>query len=121
VGVIRVGYGFGLVLGDEPAVTKWLPRPYGGMLARWEYAESEPAMNAALERIPESLVWAEKGPFTAVASPLQLFNSAEPGVEVLMPRLQIPLAAGSYRVRWARYAPDPHTAASLIELRDAAI
>jgi hypothetical protein len=121
VGVVEVGYGFGLVLGDEPAATTWLARPYGGILARWEYAESEPAMDAALERIPGSLAWAEKGTFTAVASPLQLFNSAEPGDEVRMPRLPIPLPAGSYRVRWVRYAPDPQTAASLIELRDAAI
>jgi hypothetical protein len=119
-GVIEVGYGFGLVLGDEPAATTWLGRPYGGILARWEYAESETAMDAALERIPESLTWTEKGIFTAVACPLQLFNSAEPGDEILMPRLSVPLSAGSYRVRWARYAPDPQTAASLIELRDAA-
>jgi len=120
-GVIEVGYGFGLVLGDMPAATNWLPRPFGGILARWEYAESDRAMDAALACIPDSLTWTEKGNFTVVSSPLHLFNSAEPGDEAVLLRLAIPLAAGSYSVRWTRYAPDERTAASLIELRRASI
>ena len=120
-GVIDVGYGQGLVLGDVPASTAWLPRPFGGLLARWEHAESEGSMNAALEEIPESLPWVEQGMLSVVSSPLQLFNGAEPGDEAVLPRLTIELAPGTYRVRWARFAPDHATAASLIELRRAAI
>jgi hypothetical protein len=121
VGVIAVGYGFGLVLGDVPASTRWMPEPAGGILARWEYAESEAEMNAALAAVPERLPWEDKGTFTVVSSPLQLFNSAEPGDEVILPRLPIELAAASYDVRWTRYAPAAQTAASLIKLHRASI
>jgi hypothetical protein len=121
VGVVRVGHGEGLVLGDVPAATAWLPRPFGGFFARWEYAESEVQMNAVLEHIPEWLAWVDKGPFVIVSSPLQLFNSAEPGLEVVMSRIPVDLAEGTYNVRWARYAPNDSTALSLIELRRASI
>ena len=116
-GVIPVGHGEGLVLGDIPASTTWLPRSFGGILARWEYADSETQMNAVLDVLPESLGWVDQGLFTVISSPLLLFNSAEPGAEMVSARLPIVLAEGSYTVRWARYAPDLDTAASLIELR----
>jgi Immunity protein 21 len=120
-GVIPVGCGEGLVLGDEPARTTWLARPFGGLFARWEYAESGEDMNRALGHIPDSLGWADKGTFVVVSSPLQLFNSAEPGLEVVMSRLRLNLASGAYSVRWTRYAPDNFTAVSLVELRRASI
>jgi hypothetical protein len=117
VGIITVGHGEGLVLGDLPAETTWLARPWGGILARWEYADGYDAMERALADIPDVLPWEPKGDLIVVSSPLELFNSAEPGIEPVLPRMTIDLAEGTYHVGWARHTPDDRTAATLIELR----
>jgi hypothetical protein len=119
LGVIPVGHGEGLVLTEGLQATTWLPREWGGVLARWEHAASDAAMDAALTRLPEGLPWEVEGEFTIATSPLVLFNSAEPGLEQVMSRLELALRPGTYAVRLARYAPDPETAAGLIELRRA--
>ena len=119
-GVIAVGYGEGLVLGDAPEATAWIERSFGGILARWEYAESEESMAGALANLPLELNWEPKGTFTVLGSPLQLFNSAEPGDKSVLPRLSVDLAPGDYEVAWTRYAPNEHTAVKLIALRRAA-
>ena len=117
VAAIPVSHGEGLVLNDEPCATAWLPREWGGLFARWEYAESTHAMEAALSVIPDTLDWERKGDIGIVASPQSLFNSAEPGTEPVTPRLKIGLAQGRYDIRWARFQPDASTAVGLIELR----
>lgn len=119
VGVIAVGHGQGLVLSGGLRPTTWLPRPWGGMVARWEYAENEGAMEAALAGIPEGLGWEPRGHVVVTSSPLVLFNSAEPGPEQVMPRLTVELVAGRYSVGWSRYEPDELTAIGLVALRRA--
>src|SRR5215203_1744748 len=43
LGLIDIGDGNGLILGDEPLPTAWLPDEiaFGGILVRWVHAESE--------------------------------------------------------------------------------
>ena len=118
-GVISVGHGEGLVIGGSLQATTWLPRLWGGLVARWEYAENENSMQDALTRIPASLAYEPHGEFNVGSSPLNLFNSAEPGDEIVMPRLSIELAPGQYDVGWARYTPDDVTSVGLIQLRRA--
>jgi hypothetical protein len=117
VATIPVGHGEGLVLNDAPCATAWLPRPWGGLLARWEHANSVEAMERALAWIPGDLPWESKGSVCLVGSPQELFNSAEPGVEPVLPRLKLEMPAGNYTVRWALYRPDSPTAVGLIEVR----
>lgn len=119
VAPITVGYGEGLVLNDAPCATAWLPRTWGGLVARWEYAESQGAMERALARIPSDLPWVSKGSWQLVGSPQELFNSAEPGMEPMLPRLMLEMPIGNYDVRWASYRPDAQTAVGLIEIRRA--
>ena len=117
VGVIAVGHGEGLVLNDAPCATAWLPTRSGGILARWEHADSDDAMETALANIPNGLQWEPKGVFRIVGSPQVLFNSGEPGVERLQPRLMLHIPVGDYDVLWAHMAPSLATAAGLIQLR----
>lgn len=116
-GVIAVGYGEGLVLSEGLLPTTWIPRPWGGLLARWDYAESETACDRALARMTPNLDWAAIGTLSVVGSPSVLFNSAEPGLDIVMARLTVGLAEGRYAVRCARYEPDARTAFRIIELR----
>ena len=118
-GVIPVGNGEGLVLNDAPSATAWMAREWGGLLLRWEYAEDDSAMEEALAEIPNELAWDSKGYFRILGTPQALFNSAEPGMEPVLPRLELELPEDVYEVRWVRYAPDVHTAVGLIELRRA--
>jgi hypothetical protein len=119
VAAITVGHGEGLVLNDAPCQTAWLPRTWGGLLARWEYAENQRAMERALARIPSDLTWVSKGSVRLVGSPQELFNSAEPGMEPVLPRLKLEMPVGNYGVRWASYRRDAKTAVGLVEIRRA--
>lgn len=81
---LQVGAGHGLVLGDEPLSTVWVPfdgEP-GGLLVRWVYGDKEADVQEAIgdlavERFrPSGLVFRHTGR-TAV-----LFDSAIPGPEL---------------------------------------
>jgi hypothetical protein len=119
-GVLPVGPGWGLVIGDEPNPARWLARDDGGIIVRWEAAPSDEAMDAAIRGLPAALQWEAEGEFRVFASPLELFDSGEPGLEALMPRATIDLAPGVYQVEQTRYAPDEEVALHLIRLRRAA-
>lgn len=55
LGLLAVGEGTALVLGDEPVMTAWLPKANGGILIRWRYANSEADILAALNSVgPEA-------------------------------------------------------------------
>jgi hypothetical protein len=91
VGVVPVGFGEGLVLSGGQRPTTWLPRSWGGIIARWEYGEGDDSVELALNGIPERLSWDWKTEFTTSSTPLEPFNSAEPGDERVMARLEIDL------------------------------
>lgn len=118
-GVLAVGDGWGLVIGDEPNPVRWLPMSGGGIIVRWEFAPNDEAVEEAIGRVPQELPWQPEGEFRVVSSPLELFDSGEPGTGALMPRLAMDLTPGDYRVEQARYAPAPDIALHLVRLRHA--
>ena len=113
---IAVAHGEGLVLSGGLRPTTWLARPWGGYVVRWEYAEDEPSVERALRTIPEDLTWEATGEFHVTSSPLTLFNSAEPGMDIVMPRLELELEPGVYAVRCALHEPDEETRLLLVAL-----
>lgn len=118
VGLVDVGPGQGLVLGDEPAPTTWWPLPHtgGGILIRWLGAESEEEVITALEQLAEP-GWQLTGIMIDVPSgKLVLFDSAYRGNETdrLMrdehrQALTIDIGVGAYGVETVEYEPDPDT------------
>jgi hypothetical protein len=114
-GVIDVADGEGLVLGEEPADTTWLPTEWGGLLVRWVYAPGQEQAARSLDALPADLEWEPAGALRVADSPLELFDSAEPG---LTPgrRLRIELPAGTYTISHAAYAPDQESLFHVVRL-----
>jgi hypothetical protein len=120
VGLIQVGQSEGLVLGDEPNDTTWLSHPDGGLFVRWRYAAGEEQVEDALGAIPSSLAWQSAGELRVTESPLELFDSAEAGLEPCGQRLRVLLQPNLYSLSHAEYVPDAETAFQLIRLQCAA-
>jgi hypothetical protein len=116
-GVILVGNGECLVLGDDPNDTTWLPNARGGIFARWIYAAGFEAAEPALTSIPADLVWESAGVLKVATTPLELFDAAETGTEVLAVRLRIELTPGKYEIARADHKPDADTWFQLIRLQ----
>ncbi|HET7077814.1 MAG TPA: Imm21 family immunity protein [Chloroflexia bacterium] len=111
LGLLDVGGGQGLVLGDAPLATAWLPdgdSGRAGMLVRWVSADNEVQILVALAHIPDH-VW-DPAPllFPAGSTPLYLFDAAIPGSEVDN-YLTLDLDPGSYLIHTAIYKPDDST------------
>lgn len=109
-GLIPVGSGHALVLGDEPLMTCWWPSSKdGGLLVRWVCADSEPFLQN-----PQGLVGIR---FTttphvlhAVEGEHRLFDSALPGTDVSPNNaLLVELEPGSYEVATGQFTPDSRT------------
>ena len=118
-GTLPVGGGWGLVIGDEPNPARWVSRPDGGIVVRWEYGPNDEAVEQVVDQLPDELPWRAEGEFCVASSPLEMFDAAEPGIEPLMPRLVVDLTPGTHRVGQTRYSPDPEIALHLIRLRRA--
>ncbi|MEV4569326.1 Imm21 family immunity protein [Nonomuraea sp. NPDC049419] len=119
IGTVTVGAQQALVLGDEPAMTTYLPTER--LFLRWAAAYSEAELVTAAKRAlaagpewddDEDLNW-------EVREPVVLFDSAIPGAE-LEPddRLIIDLESGQYRVR-ATYTKDEDNWMILAQLQPA--
>jgi hypothetical protein len=117
LGVLEVGPGHGLVLGDEPMQTAFIPSAEGGVLVRWGCAASEDAVLRAVGAVEESS-WSPTVHRLPVGTDgAIMFDSAYPGGDVPAAlrqgehpaALAVPLAAGSYRVETADYRPDDET------------
>jgi hypothetical protein len=115
-GVIPVGYGEGLVMTESLRATAWVPQPWGGYFVRRPKAIAAADAERVLAHLPAASSWTAVEPYVVVGTPLSLFNSAEPGMEQVMDRLQVELAPGRYEVRWTRPAPDA-SEIGVVELR----
>jgi len=109
VGLIAVGHRKGVVLGDEPLMTTWLPMADGGLLVRWVHADNEETVLAAAQRISDeafedSGLRLEVGP-----SPLVLFAACESGHDRIYPRIEFELPCGRYRILTSLHRPDEST------------
>lgn len=110
LGLVNVGPGQALVLGDEPlATTWWSAGETGGMLVRWRYARDEEAVVQALAHIPETIWEPTQLVLTGGPEPMYLFDAAEPGAEV-DEYLVVELGPGQYTLATGVYEPDDYTA-----------
>jgi hypothetical protein len=109
VGLIEVGQGKGLVLGDEPLTTTWFPLADGGLLVRWVCADSEEELIAAARKIPDS-AYVDSGLCLQVRnSPLVLLQASESWDDQFYSRLEIQLMAGDYSISTSEYDADGMT------------
>lgn len=125
LGLISIGNGQGLVLGDEAMATAWLPsstsgsenEAAGGIFIRWEYANSEADVVSAVEHIPAT-IWEDAGLTMIVGhDPLYLLDSAyDASMLEDDDYLTIHIPAGVYSIATAVYKPDSHTSLILHRL-----
>lgn len=114
LGLIEVGGGTGLVLGDEPDMTTWWPPSSNGetdgMLVRWGCADSETDVLQALASVPRKVWEPTEITFKVGVEPLCLFDSAYAGDDVKEDKsLLINLQPGSYSISIGHYRLDERT------------
>jgi hypothetical protein len=123
VGVISVGSGYGLVLGDEPMQTSWLPlkKEKVGMLVRWQWASDEGAVIRSLTDLQqEEELWHPRNfSFLVENGPLLLFDAASPGTDIPT-SLAVELEAGEYSIDCAVFQPNKETSLIVHRLRQIA-
>jgi hypothetical protein len=116
LGMLEVGPGSCLVLGDEPMATTFFPTEDGGIFVRWIHAENEEDVVQAVRSVPESL-W-ERFPhtFDVGRAGLLLLDSACPSDDLRPPPAEgisswmaVPVPTGTYLVHTADYQPDDRT------------
>jgi hypothetical protein len=113
LGMIAIGAGQGIVLGDEPLRTAWIPfrTRNGGIFVRWVFGEDEREFLDWVDTIPET-TFRPTGSFTVTSSALVLFDSAVAGWNVTKrpdEYLSVDLQPGIYHVETASYKPDART------------
>lgn len=116
-GLVSVGPGAGIVLGQDNLPATWQAFPDGGgVLARLYTSESGDYPDR-LPKLPPNLAWSAVGEFTTDGSPLVLFDSTESGDEApIFPSVPIHLAAGRYAVEHAIFK-HPQMELWLVRLR----
>lgn len=118
LGVIDVGLGQGLVLGDEPNSTCWLSGgPTAGALVRWvcgpEGADEED-IAAFISAVPDHVFNLEPFTFIVSDSHIYLFDSALSGSQIISgvaadDAVRIELTLGEYHIETAQYRPNAET------------
>lgn len=121
IAAIEVGEGLGLVLGDEPLPTAWLPLgAETGVLARWRYGPSEETVQHSVAAATSLIGWQGGLKIAFRSRPLVLFDAAEPGSDPTGARLVVDLGPGQYLVETLEFRPNPELALLLHRLRPAA-
>ncbi|MEV0329410.1 immunity 21 family protein [Micromonospora echinospora] len=117
LGLVAVGQWQALVLGDEPAMTTYLPSER--LFLRWAAAyEEDDLVSAARRAVDDGVKWdADEDVRWVVDGPVVIFDSAWPGAE-LEPdnHLVIDLPRSEYRVR-ATYRADGDNWMILVQLQ----
>jgi hypothetical protein len=119
VGVVSVGSGAALVLGDEPLETSWLASPAsdGGVLVRWIHADSDASVADHLRGWHDLLGWTRNLSFQSMGDSAYLMPAADNAADPKLPRMEIPLVAGKYSLGTLRFSPEPRTVLVLHQLR----
>lgn len=118
LGLLEVGAGQGLVLGDEPMSTAWWQlTATEGVLIRWVYGDGETDLVQLLTPFEEHAWTSSRLNLSVGKHPLYLFDSALPGDEAIDERLTITLAEGSFAIDTAIARPNAHTEVVLHRLR----
>jgi hypothetical protein len=124
LGVLAVGPGHCLVLGDEPMQTAFLPSELDWLVVRWVHAECEDDVVRAIQSISEN-VWKVTPHRIHVGSAgLLVSNSAFPGDDLpseaergTVPWLKLAIPSGTYEIDFADFEPDQRTRLILHRLR----
>ena len=98
VGVIDVGNGKGIVLGEEPLMTTWRPFSDGGLLVRWVFAESEEDLISSALNIPIDDYEDSGVSLRISSSSLVLFAACESSEDELYSRIGFEMALGDYKI-----------------------
>jgi hypothetical protein len=116
IGLIEVGDGNAIVLGDEPLQTSLLrlPNEEGLMVIRWEFAPDEFAVLNALGH--EGVRQQADISVSFKGGPLVLFDSAYSGLEI-EDSLETTLRPGSYQLDTMRLQPNKQTSLILHRIR----
>lgn len=97
LGLIDVGEGKALVLGDEPNSTTWLDlKEDEGMLVRWIYADSEKDAIESAKSVANNLGKDENIEFVVENTNLVLLAACESWSDEIYPRLKISLPICKY-------------------------
>ena len=116
-GRIPIGQRHALVLGDEPAMTTYLPSER--LFLRWAAADSEDDLvNAARRAVRDGVDWdGDEDVRWVVDGPVVMFDSAWSGTELASDNhLVVDLHPGAYRVR-ATYRADGDNWMILVQLQ----
>ena len=107
---LKVGTGYGLVLGEEPfSTTWWNCQQLGqGLLVRWVYAESEARVLDLLESLPSDYSPTKEVEFEVLDGTLILFDAACPG-KTIDNSLMIKMCQGRYLIQTVHHNPDDET------------
>ena len=99
-----------MFIGDEPALTAWIPfdNGLGGTIVRWIYAENNEEVERYLEKIPESN-WTVDGIVQITSEVMYMFDSVEAVDETSEDLIIISLKTGSYEILTQEYKPDENT------------
>jgi hypothetical protein len=116
LGLLDVGSGRALVLGEEPMPTAWQPlsAPAEGMFVRWQYADDNESVVEAIADLSKAS-WEVTGiVYDLTGSSLLLFDATCPGEDPDCNRtgckLNIVLKEKRYLIETANYTPDDNTA-----------
>lgn len=113
IGLIAIGAEQGIVFGDEPMQTTWMPcqAESGGMVVRWIFGKSESEFLHWIDKVPKA-IFRSDGSFGIKRHRLLLFDSAVAGCNVKKrpdEYLLIDLEPGLYEIETAIYQPDERT------------
>ncbi len=116
LGLLDVGSGRALVLGEEPMRTAWQPLsgPAEGMLVRWQWADDDESVVEAIAELSK-VSWEATGiVFDLTDNSLVLFDAACPGDDpdcnTTGCKLNIVLKEKRYLIETAHHTPDENTA-----------
>jgi hypothetical protein len=107
LGTIKVGPGYGVVLGEEPfSTTWWQPdENRAGLLVRWVYADNEAEVLEAVRSVSTNKWLTMDIEIEMGAGDLVLFDSASAG-SAIDSSITIRLTPGTYRAQTLHYNPN---------------
>jgi len=119
IAALAIGDGSVIVIGGEPPMTTFVPRPDGGLLVGWIDGETE-AESTLLEHLEGRDFDGDTGVVAMIEvspGPLVVFDAACPGIEVEEDRLVLDLYPGRYMASATPFEPDAHTSLSVVRLQ----
>jgi hypothetical protein len=113
IGVINVGYGKTLVLGDVPARTSWFQSKddKGGLIIRWIYGRSEKQVEEYIEnQLPDWNCYVNENiQIKIIKGDMLIWDSAFVYTDKCAEKIEFNIVPGNYRILSGIYEPDIDT------------